>query len=361
MSTMRHDDTTTTEHPVLGSPARRLLTHSAVRNGLAAATVTAVGLLAVYTVDDFTVGSVAMLTAYACVAMGLTVLIGGNGQISLGHAALMAVGAYTMALFLEPRTTALREVPVLSVALALVLAVLVTLCVGLLIGLAAARLRGPYLAGATLSFGVAVPGLVTYFDHWFNGEQGLPVPPPDMPTALDNALWLPDRFVALIGVVAVGVTFFVLANVKRSAVGRHWAAVRDDEIAAQLCGLSIPREQVTAFAVSAATAGLGGAVLALFLQGVNPHSFDLRLSLGVLAAVVIGGLGSLRGAIWGSALVVFLQKVLADMDVDENLPSASYGLLLIVVMLAAPGGIQGLLSRLGDRLPRRSTHHQGDN
>jgi branched-chain amino acid transport system permease protein len=320
-----------------------------------------VAVIAVSAVDDFTASQLGTLGATICVALGLTLLIGGNGQISLGHAALMAVGAYTMAKFLPSQADDFGLAPIPMVIVGLLLATLVTTLVGIVIGLAAARLRGPYLAGATLALGVAVPGVTTYFHGTFNGEQGLSIPAPAVPTALTNAMWGIDRLVALIAMLAATVLLFLLANLKRSAVGRHLGAVRDNEIAAQLCGLSVPREQVRAFAISAATAGLGGACLGLVLQGANPNSFGLVLSLGVLGAVVIGGLGSLRGAIWGSVIITFLAKFLDDLEVNDNAPAAAYGLLLIVVMLAVPGGIQGLVARVSGLLPRRSPQPQGGN
>ncbi len=313
-----------------------------------------VAVVVVSAVDDFTASQVGTLGAYLCAALGLTLLVGGNGQISLGHAALMAVGAYTMAKFLGPRADDFGLVSIPIVVVGLLVATVVTTVIGAVVGVAAARLRGPYLAGTTLALGVSVAGVTAYFHDTFNGEQGLPIPVPEVPASLAESAWGIDRVVALITVLAAAAVLLLLANLKSSAVGRHFAAVRDQEIAAQLCGLSVPREQIKAFAVSAATAGLGGACLGLVLQGANPHSFGLVLSLTVLAAVVIGGLGSLRGAIWGSAIVVFLAKFFADIEVDDNAPAAAFGLLLIVVMLAAPGGIQGLLTRAVGWRPRRT-------
>ena len=161
--------------------------------------------------------------------------------------------------------------------------------------------------------------------------------------------------------LCAAVMLFFFANLKRSGVGRHLGAVRDNEIAAQLCGLSVPQEQISAFAAQRRLGRPRGGLLGLALQGANPHSFGLVLSLIVLGAVVIGGLGSLRGAIWGSIIVVLLHKFLEDLKVNDNAPAAATACCLIVVMLAVPGGIQGLVAKLGGRLPRRTPQPQGGN
>jgi branched-chain amino acid transport system permease protein len=336
-----------------------LLKATWMRHLASSAVFATVAVIIVTAVDDYTASSLGTLAAYLCAAFGLTILTGGNGQISLGHAAFMAVGAYTMAKFLPAHADDVGQVAIPTVLVGLLLAALVSMAVGVVIGLAAARLRGPYLAGATLALGVAVPGVATYFHGFFNGEQGLPIPAPALPAYLASQQWGVDRLVALLAVLCTALLLFVLANLTTSGFGRHLAAVRDDEIAARLCGLSVPREQVKAFALSAATGGLGGGLLGLVLQGANPSSFGVVLSLTILSIVVIGGLGSLRGAIWGSAIVVFLAKILDSLEVNDTAPAAAYGLLLIVVILAAPGGVQGLLTSLGRRVFDRSVQPQG--
>lgn len=344
------------------------MTSTWLRHVLWALALGCVGVAAVWLVDDFTVSQVAKLAALVCVAFGLTVLVGGNGQISLGHAALMAVGAYAMAMFLgavrvtrpivdpgpfDPESEAGASLAM--VVIGLLVAVAVTIVVGAIIGLAAARLRGPYLAGATLALGVAVHGVTTSFSGLLKGEEGIASVHPFMPQALADLGWKDARLAALVSVVCAAITLFLMANLKRSAIGRHLGAVRDHEIAAQLCGLSVPREHLRAFVVSAASAGLSGALIGLSADRVNPGTFSLVLSLTILTAIVIGGLGSLRGAVWGCVIVVFLDRLLGEAQLNENAPAAIYGVVLIVVMLAAPAGIQGLMSRLGGVLPRRAT------
>ena len=316
---------------------------------------------------------VARVCAFLCVTAGHTVLVGLNGQLSLGHGALMATGAYTMALTQQ----ALDERAVRgwwTLPASLLAAVAVTALGGLVVGLAAARLRGPYLAGVTLAVATLVPAVTTIFTGVFNGEQGLPFPAQTPPAAL-GAYFQPERWLAWIALAAALLTMLLLANLVRSRFGRSLRAVRDDEVAARLAGIPVARTQVLAFVVSAACAGLGGGVYAMLTATVAPGKFPLDLSLFLLMAIVIGGLGSLAGAVWGAVLLVALQDLpgllTEHLDLsaglaqrlEGNLALAVFGLILIVVMLAVPGGLQGGVRAVGARLraalrrrraPRRS-------
>jgi branched-chain amino acid transport system permease protein len=289
----------------------------------------------------------ALIAAYLCAVAGLTVLTGLTGQVSLGHSALLAVGAYstakTQAGFAGQGLDGAWTLPV-----SLLFAVLLTSLVGLVVGLAAARLRGPYLAGLTLAIVVAVPAIASRWRGFLGGEQGLPVPVGPPPGGFPNEQWQ-----AYVATVAAAVTLFFLANLVRGRFGRTMRAVRDDEVAARLAGVSVARTQVTAFVVSAACAGLGGGVFAAINQAVSPDSFSLTLSLYLLLAIVLGGLGSLLGAVWGAATIVILPyltvKLTGRLDLDpalavrlrDNLPLAIFGVALVVIAITAPGGIQG--------------------
>jgi branched-chain amino acid transport system permease protein len=292
-----------------------------------------------YLLPPFRTYQLATVGAYLCVTAGLTVLTGLNGQLSLGHGALMATGAYTLALTPLPLPVALG------------VAVLVTTVVGAVVGLAVARLRGPYLAGLTLAVAVSVPSITGTFDGTFNSDQGLPVLLTPPPGTIAYEQW--QAWICWAGAL---VTVLVLAKLVRGRFGRDLRAVRDDETAAQLSGVDVARTQVLAFVVSSACAGLGGALFAVLAQSVSPGAFSLSLSLFLVMAVVIGGLGSLAGALWGAVLLVALpaltSSVTAALDVspalarrlEGNLPLTLFGLALVLVMLAAPGGIQGLLA-----------------
>jgi branched-chain amino acid transport system permease protein len=294
----------------------------------------------------------ASIAFYFTALAGLTMLTGLNGQISLGHGALMAVGAYTVAILVGRDGWALAP--------ALVAATVVTALIGSVLGVVAARLRGPYLAGATLAFAVGLPGLADRYPHAFGGENGLIIPPPQPPSGLGSTFPL-ERWEAWIACAAALVAFLALSNLQRSRVGRVMRAVRDDEVAAQLSGLDVARTQIVAFVVSAACAGLAGGTLAVVTQLAAPGAFTLALSLSLLTGIVLGGLGSLTGALWGAIVLVMLPVWSDDIahsfslsnDVQSNLPLALYGVVLMGVIVAAPEGIQGALRRIGRRLGLR--------
>jgi branched-chain amino acid transport system permease protein len=303
------------------------------------------------TISPFRVSQLAAMAYFVPAVAGLTLLTGINGQISLGHGALMAVGAYTTALLLE------QENPLPFVVVVL-LAVAVTSLVGVAVGAAASRLHGPYLAGATLALAVGLPGLALYFEEELGGEQGIGVSPPRPGEFADSFFFFltgneltTSKYTAYVGWILALIVLVLLSNLIRSRYGRIWRAVRDDEVAAQLAGINLGRARVLAFVVSAACAGLGGALLAVVTRLAAPTSFTIVLSIFLLVAIVIGGLGSLLGAVIGSALLVFLIPFVTNVGLDAGLSSAQaanvaplvFGTFLIVVMLAAPQGLVGTI------------------
>ncbi|MFC5729366.1 MULTISPECIES: branched-chain amino acid ABC transporter permease [Nocardioides] len=332
-----------------------------VRHGLLTLAAAAVVALLVLQSEDVSNFEYIQVAAYVCAAAGLTLLIGVNGQLSLGHAALMAVGAYSAALYLRSGSEdSLASAGDLFVAL--LVGSVTAAVVGIAVGAVAARLRGPYLAGATLALGACVVGVTTYFDHLLGGDQGLTMPLTEVPAPLSAAL-TSYQWSALVSLGTALLVLFLLTNLKYSPVGREMAAVRDHEVAAQLCGLSVARVQINTFVVSSAAAGAGGAILGvLYLQIASPGAFTLFLSIYLLAAVVIGGLGSMRGAVIGTVIVLYFGRLIEDRvahlglstaqtdRLAAHLPLAAFGVLLIVVMLAVPGGIQGTLGRIAPRL-----------
>ncbi len=315
---------------------------------------------ATFVLDPFRNFQLATVASYLCATAGLTILVGLTGQLSLGHGALMAVGAYTTAL-MQAEIYERGIVSHWSLLVSVLAAVLVATVAGLVMGLAAARLHGPYLAGVTLAFAVAVPSATTVWSDLFNAEQGLGVPLEPPPAAL-GAFFPTERWQAWLALLAALVTMLLLVNLVRCGFGRDMRAVRDDEVAARLSGINVGRTRVLAFVTSAGCAGLGGAMFAVINQSVSPGAFSLNLSLFLLMAVVIGGLGSLTGAFWGALLLVFLPDITGSITdslslsssaaqrLEGNLPLAIFGVTLVVVILAAPGGLQNVLVRTYHRL-----------
>jgi branched-chain amino acid transport system permease protein len=268
-----------------------------------------------------------------------------NGQLSLGHGALMAIGAYSTSLLLR-----VHDLPLILVVLASIASASL---IGAVFGVAAARLRGPYLAGATLALAVGLPQIATRYSQIFGGEEGLTVPTPSAPAWLGED-FPPERWMAWIAIIAAIVTMLLLANLLQSSVGRRLKAVRDHEAAAALAGIDVQRTQILAFVLSSACAGLAGSLLAYWSGLTAPAGFSVALSLQLLSAIVIGGLGSLRGAVWGSIVLVLLPSLTGGLasglslpsSVANNLPLAIYGAVLILAMLLVPSGIDGGMRHL---------------
>jgi branched-chain amino acid transport system permease protein len=295
-----------------------------------------------YALSSFDNLQLATMGYYFAAVAGLTVLTGLNGQVSLGHGAFMAIGAYATAKLLGETG---GGVPL---AVALVLAALITAVAGVVAGAAAARLRGPYLAGATLALAVGLPSLADRFPKFLGATNGLTVLPSTPPASLGATFPL-ERWQAWITCLAGLIVYVLLANLVRSRFGRAFRAVRDDEVAAELAGLHIARTQILAFVVSAACAGLAGGLFVVVTQLAAPGAFPLALSVALLAGVVLGGLGSLWGAVLGAFAIVMIPQWSEDLskslalsgNVQANLALAVYGVVLIGVMLAAPRGVSG--------------------
>ena len=283
--------------------------------------------------NDFLAGEIAL---YLIALAGLSLLTGVTGQISLGHGAFMAVGAYTVALLMTHTQ--------LNFIVELLAAIGAAAVLGLVIGVPATRLKGPYLAGMTLLVALALPPIADRWTTIFGGDQGLTTTVPNAPGTIN-----PEEWLAWIQIIGALITLVLLANLLRSRFGRSFRAVRDDEIAASLAGIHVARTKVMAFVISAACAGLAGAFLGLSTGVVNTGEFPLTLSIQLLAAMVLGGTGSLMGMWWGAILLVYLPQWSTSLSSHFNLGSGAsaylatiiFGAVLIVVMLIAPTGMQG--------------------
>ncbi|AWB88360.1 branched-chain amino acid ABC transporter permease [Salinibacterium hongtaonis] len=307
----------------------------------------------------------ATIAAYLCAVGGLTMLTGVNGQLSLGHAALMACGAYCYAF----TANALGEAEidgVLLLVLPLVAAVVGSAILGFVIGIAGARLHGPYLAGVTLAVVLALPAFTSTFSNVFGGDMGLWVTVARKPEGLEGR-GSTEMFQAWVAIACAALVLLLLQNLLRSNFGRQMRAVRDNEVAASISGINVYRTKVVAFTVSSAAAGIGGGLLAFITQSASPGAYSLIFSLFLLMAAVIGGIGTLAGAIWGSVLLVLLPEAIGSLTkslslppevaqrLDGNLAIALFGIVLVLVVIIAPHGIQGLVTKTWRRLQARGT------
>ena len=283
-----------------------------------------------------------MALVYAIVLLGLNILTGYNGQISLGHGAFFAVGAYVAAVLMDR-----FGVPYWATIPA---SGLVCLVFGYLFGLPALRLQGHYLALATFALAVAMPQLLKYkaIEEWTGGVQGIVILKPDPPAGLP---FNQDQWLYLL-TLAIAVIMFALAwNLVHSRVGRALMAIRDHPVAAEAMGVNSAWYKSAAFGISALYTGVGGALGAIVVQFVAPDSFTAGLSINFLVGVVIGGLASISGAIWGALFIQFVPNI-AD-QISKAAPWAIYGIFLIAFAYAMPIGVAGFLRLLWRRIARR--------
>jgi len=308
------------------------------RLGVAIIVAAIVALLSIK-LNQFRDYEIAEIALYVPAVAGLTILTGLSGQISLGNSGFMAVGAYATALVILHLNWPFYA--------ALLVAAAVTAVAGAVVGVAAARLRGPYLAGATLMFGLAITAIADAYPGVFGGDQGLNVL--FTTPGFLGASFPPTRWLAWVTSLVALVVLVLLANLSFSRIGRNWRAVRDDDVAAALDGINVAAARIRAFVVSAVCAGVAGALLAIYIGTVAPGAFTITLSIQLLTAAVIGGLGSLPGALWGSLLIVLVPTYATDVATSHglsssagaNIPVVAYGVVLILVMLVFPQGIQG--------------------
>jgi len=295
-------------------------------------------------IDDFFLGEATNVLIFAIAGMGLMLLTGHTGQISLGHAAFMALGAYVNTLLMQ------RGVPFL---ISLPLAGIITGIVGAIIALPVLRLHGIYLAIATLAISILSDDIIVITHKWTGGVMGL-VAEPIVIFGLDiDRYGTPIMFYFLVLVITL-LVLLAYRNILRAPLGRAFMALRDSEVSAQALGVNITKTKATSFALSCAIVGIAGALLAHFAGAFNNETFNLILSIQILLMIVIGGLGSIHGAFFGAIIVGFLPQLIAiSRDVVSatfNLGSlpmpgieiAVFALILIIFILFEPRGIYGL-------------------
>ena len=285
-----------------------------------------------FVISNYRVFQFTLVLVYAIALLGLNMLTGFNGQISLGHGAFYAIGAYTAAILMDK-----FGVPYW---LTLPIAGAVCAIAGFLFGLPALRLEGLYLALATFALGVVMPQILKYkgLEEWTGGVQGIVITKPDAPewSGLSQDQWL--YFVVLVVTVLM---FWLAWNLLRGRIGRAMVAIRDQPIAAKAMGVNTAMVKSMTFGVSAMYTGVAGALGAIAIQFVAPDYFIILLSLTMVVGLVVGGLASISGALYGALFIQFVPN-LAD-DISKAAPWAIYGVFLILFMYVMPTGVAGLI------------------
>ena len=294
-------------------------------------------------ISNYSVFQASMVLSYAIALVGMNILIGYSGQISLGHGAFMAIGAYTSAILMDKMN--------IPYWMTIPIAAFICLVVGFLFGLPALRLEGHYLALATFALAVALPQLLKFkhLEFLTGGVQGIVIMKPDPPWESLFGLKLnSDRWLYFLTLAVTLVMFVIGWNLIRGRVGRALIAIRDQPIAAASMGINTPMYKSLAFGVSAMFTGVAGALSAILVAFVAPDSFTVFLSITLLVGMVIGGVTSLTGALYGAIFIQFIPNI-AD-QISKAAPWAIYGTMLILFMYIMPTGIAGAIRLLGEKL-----------
>ena len=297
-----------------------------------------------FVISSYRTFQATLVLVYAIALLGLNILTGYNGQISLGHGAFYAIGAYCAAILMNHSNLPYwATLPVAGV---------VCLAAGFLFGLPALRLEGLYLAVATLALGVSLPPILKApaLERWTGGVQGISIAKPDPPAFLVAAGVDQDQWLYLFSLAVTMVMFVLGWNLLRGRVGRALIAIRDQHTAAEVMGINTALYKSLAFGVSAMFTGVAGALGAIAVQFVAPDSFGVFLSLTFLVGIVVGGLASLSGAIYGALFIQFVPNI-AD-AVSKAAPWAIFGVFLIGFIYLMPTGVAGALRVLAARLKR---------
>ena len=295
---------------------------------------TAIGALVIallpFIMSGYHQGLATKVAVFFIAILGLDILTGYTGQISIGHGAFMALGGYTTAIMSNYHHT--------NLILTLPLAFVITFACGVVVGIPALRFSGVYLALATFALAVSVPQFAFKFSKFSGGSNGIHTSHPVSHTWLYAVSW------AAAAILYVGAWLLL-----RGRTGRAFRAVRDSEVAAVSTGVSLPIYKILAFGVSAAYAGVAGSLFVLYLNGyAQPNEFGVVLSLEILIGAAVAGLGSLWGVIAGAAFIGLLPEISSSVPLigSNHGQDVVFGLMVIVIMLLIPNGFAGLLGGL---------------
>ena len=284
---------------------------------------------------NYSIFLLSMLAVYALVSIGLNLLMGFTGQIAAGHAGFLALGAYFTAIL----SAKFVWMPCLA---SLLLAGIFTGIIGFLLGIPILRLKGFYIAMATLAFGVVVSEIILQWSSLTNGDNGL-----DVPVATIAGFAFDSDYKLFYLIISVTIILTLLAkNLVNGYIGRAFIALRESEVAAQTIGIDLAKYKTIAFAVSAFYTGIAGGLFAYLITFISPDAFTIELSIDFIAMIVIGGMGSILGSIIGAVILTGMQQVLAGL---LDLQILIFGLSLIVFMIFMPKGISGMIFDLQER------------
>jgi len=280
-----------------------------------------------------------LLAVYALVSLGLNLLMGYTGQIAAGHAGFLALGAYFTAIV----ATRMEWLPC---PLILLFAGIFTGIIGFLLGIPILRLKGFYIAMATLAFGVVVSEVILQWSSLTGGDDGFGVP-----TARIGGFVFDSDIKLFYLIIPVTIIMTILAkNLVNGYIGRAFIALRESEVAAQTIGIDLAHYKTIAFAISAFYTGVAGGLFAYLITYLSPDAFTIELSVDFIAMIVIGGMGSILGSIIGAVILTGMQQILAGL---LDLQILIFGISLIVFMIFMPRGIIGMIYELRDRYLKR--------
>jgi branched-chain amino acid transport system permease protein len=305
-------------------------------------TALVVAALLPFAVKNFILFQLTLAMVYGIAILGLNLLTGINGQFSLGHSAFFAIGAYTAAIMMDRFDIAYYwTLPAAGV---------VCLAFGFLFGLPALRLQGIYLALATFSLAVATPQILksTPLEPWTGGVQGIVIIKPDAPFALPLSS---DQWLYYLTLAVVVVMFACAANLINSRTGRALIAIRDNPIAARAMGVDLAIYKSLTFGVSAFYTGVAGALGAIVIQFVAPDSFTFAFAIALFVGLVVGGVGSIPGALFGGLFVLFVPNIAEQFS--KGLAGAVYGVILILVIYLMPSGAAGLVRLIVSKVAQK--------
>jgi branched-chain amino acid transport system permease protein len=309
--------------------------------GGATAIAIIVALALPFVVKNFYVFQLTLAVVYAIAILGLNLLTGFNGQFSLGHSAFYAIGAYTAAIMMDRGG--------IDYFWTLPVAGSICLVVGFLFGLPALRLEGTYLALATFALAVATPQILKFtpLEEWTGGVQGIVIIKPDAPFGLPLN---PDQWLYFFTLAVAALMYIAAINLIRSRTGRAIIAIRDNPIAASAMGINVALYKSLTFGVSAFYTGVAGALGAIAVQFVAPDSFTFTLAIALFVGLVVGGVGSIPGTLFGGLFVLFVPNIAEQ--VSKGLAGAVYGVILILVIYLMPSGAAGLGRLIAGRVTR---------